>query len=204
MTQPAVLESAAALSSVMDMARGRLTVCTDTVRMRVTDMRGVFSNQEACSTLETEGNPTVYEVNRTQPELGDDSLCYASTIVYPGRVGEEYFMTRGHTHAKGSAPEIYLTVRGEGMMLLQTRDGKIQALSMGMGTILYVPGETAHRIVNVGEEALITFAVYPAAAGIDYEEIQRTGFKRIVHAGPESPDLVPNPNYQSTTEGITS
>ena len=204
MTQPAVLESAAALSSVMDMARGRLTVCTDTVRMRVTDMRGVFSNQEACSTLETEGNPTVYEVNRTEPELGDDSLCYASTIVYPGRVGEEYFMTRGHTHVKGSAPEIYLTVRGEGMMLLQTHDGKIQALSMASGTILYVPGETAHRIVNVAEEALITFAVYPATAGIDYDEIQRTGFSRIVHAGPDGPDLVPNPNYPSTVEGITS
>lgn len=198
MSQSAVLEAAAALSTVMDLSKGRLAVCSVTQRRRLSDMAGVFADEERRRALEAKEDTTVYEVFRTEPEdeQSPSALCYAGTIVYPGRIGDEYFMTRGHTHTNEEAPEVYLTVRGQGMMLLQTSDYRVQALTMSLGTILYVPGATAHRLVNIGQEALVTFAVYPLTAGVNYEPIDLHGFKRIILATPDGPDLVPNPRFR--------
>ena len=194
MRQSEILEAAAALSTVMDVDRGALAVSTESIRTRIADMQGVFSDDAARGALEGDGNPTVFEVYRTEPsEQGVDGLCYASTVVLSGRVGDEFYMTRGHSH--NDAPEIYLTVRGEGMMLLQTPEHQVQALSMARGTVLYVPGSTAHRLVNTGSEPLVTFAVYPPAAGRDYRPVDSHGFKRIVVATDDGPDLVLNPRF---------
>jgi len=48
--------------------------------------------------------------------------------------------------------------------------------------VVYVPGAAAHRLVNTGEEPLVTFAVYPQSAGQDYRLVESHGFKRIVVA----------------------
>jgi glucose-6-phosphate isomerase len=198
MSQAAILDAAAALSTFMDFKKGKLSVCTTSARRRFSDMAGVFADEEKRAEAEADGDATVYEVFATEPteQPQATALCYAATVVYPGRVGEEYFMTRGHTHTNEDAPEIYLTVRGQGMMLLQTEENRVQALAMAPGTILYIPGATAHRIVNVSDELLVTFAVYPLAAGLNYERVASHGFKRIIVATPDGPDLVPNPGFQ--------
>ena len=198
MSQSAVLDAAAALSTIMDLQKGRLAVCSVTQRRRLSEMAGVFADEEKRRASVEKGDSTVYEVHRTEPDdqPPDAALCYAATIVYPGRVGDEYYMTRGHTHANEHAPEVYLTVRGQGMMLLQTTDYQVQALTMTLGTVLYVPGATAHRLVNIGGEALVTFAVYPVAAGLNYAPVEHHGFKRIIVAASDGPDLVPNPRFR--------
>jgi len=198
MSQSALLDAAAALSTMMDMKKGRLAVCSETQRRRLSDMAGVFADEEKRSAAQEHGDATVYEVFRIEPndQPSASALCYATTVVYPGRVGDEYFMTRGHTHNNQDAPEIYLTVRGQGMMLLQTEDYQVQALAMALGTVLYIPGATSHRLVNVGEEALVTFAVYPLTAGLNYAPVELHGFKRIIMATPDGPDLVPNPRFR--------
>jgi len=203
MSQSVLLDAAAALSTMMDLKKGRLAVCTETQRRRLSGMVGVFADEEKRSAAEKNGDATVYEVFRTQPggQSGVNALCYASTAVYPGRIGDEYFMTRGHTHANKEAPEIYLAVRGEGMMLLQTEDEQVRALALASGTILYVPGATAHRLVNTSGEVLITFGVYPLAAGMNYAPVELHGFKRIIVATPDGPDLVPNPRYRPSGTG---
>ena len=43
-------------------------------------------------------NPVLYEVYEIKrPELAGE-LMYGISIVHPGKVGEEYFMTKGHFH----------------------------------------------------------------------------------------------------------
>jgi len=203
MSQSALLDAAAALSTIMDLKKGRLAVCTVTQRRRLSEMAGVFADEEKRRAAETEHDVTVYEVFRTEPDDQPSlsALCYASTVVYPGRIGDEHFMTRGHTHTNEEAPEVYLMVRGHGMMLLQTKDYQVQALTMTPGTVLYVPGATAHRLVNIGDEALVTFAVYALAAGLNYRPLELHGFKRIIVATPDGPDLVPNPRFRLTAAG---
>ena len=203
MGQSALLDAAAALSTIMDLKKGRLAVCTDTHRHRLSDMADLFADEDARAAAETAEDATVYEVYRTEPtdQPPESALCYAATVVSAGRIGDEYYMTRGHAHRNGEAPEIYFGVRGQGMMLLQTDDYQVQALAMTPGTVLYVPGATAHRLANTGDELLVTFAVYPAAAGISYDMVTQHGFKRILVATPSGPDLVPNPRFRSDELG---
>jgi len=42
----------------------------------------------------------------------------------PGRIGNEFFMTRGHIHAKGNRPETYYGESGKGLMLLESPEGQ--------------------------------------------------------------------------------
>lgn len=200
MSQSALLDAAAALSTFLDVHSGRLAVCTSTQRNRVSELVGVFADEEARTALVNDENPVVYEVYRTEPaEQPDSALCYSSTIVYPGRVGDEYHITRGHSHPSIDAPEVYLTIRGEGMLLLQTEDLHVQALALGPGTILYVPGGVIHRLVNTGNESLVVFTVYTVGTIREYEKLPSHGFKRILVASNDGPDLIPNPCFDKAS-----
>jgi len=196
-----LLDAAAALSTVIDTTTGRVGTSTRIIRYRLSDMDHYFVDEPARSEAEEAENRTVYEMHLTEP---DDSrpnvaLAYSSTIVYPGQIGGEYFMTRGHAHDDPAATEVYLTIRGEGMMFLQTTDYQVQALALGKGTVLYVPGTAMHRIVNTGNEPLIAFAVYPKDHQEHFVAAARSTFKRIVVATPEGPDLAVNPKFDGPT-----
>jgi glucose-6-phosphate isomerase len=105
-------------------------------------------------------------------------------------------MTKGHFHATRDRAEIYLTLAGQGRLLMATEDGRTQVEAMGPGTVNYVPGWWAHRSVNVGDEPLVFFAVYPGDAGYDYGTIEEQGFPSLIVAGPGGPEVVPNPRYR--------
>ena len=42
------------------------------------------------------------------------------TRMEPGKVGDEYYMTRGHIHARPNRPEMYYGESGVGVMLLES------------------------------------------------------------------------------------
>ena len=197
MNQSPLLDAAAALSTVMDFAKGRMAVCTRVHRMKIGDMKDFFTDEEAQQEASGKGNATVYEVHMTEPADGNShsALCYSSVIVYPGRVGEEYYMTRGHAHPSPEGTEVYLTIGGQGMMLLQTQQNQVQALSMSEGTVLYVPGTAYHRVVNIGDEPLIVFTVYPMTNAHGQLLAHRHTFRRIIKASKDGPDLAVNPAY---------
>ena len=96
-------------------------------------------------------------------------------------------MTKGHFHVDVGAPEIYFTVGGRGLLLMQTHDGQIQTHEMEPGSVSFIPGEWAHRTINTGDEPLIFFAVWPVTAGHDYESIAESGFLRRVLNGDDGP-----------------
>lgn len=196
MRQSAVLDTAAALSTLMDPQSGVLAVCTERIKVHVSDMIGEFADEETRSAVHNGGDPAVYEYYATEPGTQPDgALCYASTVVRSGKIGAEYYMTRTR-HPRGSgSPEVFYTVSGEGMMLLQTEEGQIQALAMTPGTVLYVPGDAFHRLVNTGEESLIVFSVYPKNTTEESQPVRDCVFRRIVVASESGPDLVPNPSF---------
>jgi len=106
---------------------------------------------------------------------------YCISTLQPGRVGDEYFMTKGHHHSVPNTAEIYLALRGEGFMLMKTPEGECIAEPMHRGRMIYVPPYWGHRSVNTGAEPLIPFCSYPAEAGHNYSDIETEGFpKRIV------------------------
>lgn len=63
------------------------------------DLRGVFHNCEAYEQMSPD--TLLYEVTCHLPveEGTPGGLYFGITRIYPGKVGDEYFMTKGHFHA---------------------------------------------------------------------------------------------------------
>lgn len=127
------------------------------------------------------GNPLVYSVSSVEPAHGDGQLHYGLGKLMPGKVGSEYYFTLGHFHAHRPAAEIYIGISGEGLMLLQHETtGKTQVQPLKCNTVVYVPGHTAHRTINIGTKPLIYLGVYPAQAGHDYGIIAKKNFNKVI------------------------
>jgi glucose-6-phosphate isomerase len=151
------------------------------------ELDGIFEDGPAYAALE----PTtlVYSVSSVFPvEQGKDGgLFFGSTSIQPGLVGSEYFMTRGHFHSKLDTAEFYWGIGGEGVLLLMSEDRSIRAERMGPGSLHYIPGRVAHRVVNTRGEVLTFGACWPSDAGHDYESIRCEGFSARVRRGPDGP-----------------
>ncbi|MGL6193654.1 MAG: glucose-6-phosphate isomerase family protein, partial [Thermoguttaceae bacterium] len=123
----------------------------------------------------------IYKVYEKQMPHLPGELQWCMSVTLPGKVGREYYMTKGHFHAIRNTAELYLCVRGEGFMLMETESGETVAEPMVPNRCVYVPAYWAHRSVNTGNEPLISYCVYPGDAGHDYGSIETAGFrKRIV------------------------
>jgi glucose-6-phosphate isomerase len=84
----------------------------------------------------------------------------------PGKIGDEYFLTKGHLHAWRPAAEFYFGLSGEGVMLLEDEaTGESRLVPLRPHHAVYVPGHTAHRTVNTGAVPLTYLGVYPARPG---------------------------------------
>jgi glucose-6-phosphate isomerase len=142
----------------------------------VGDLAGVFADEDARAALP--GAALVYttEIAVTGPEDAADGLLAGTTMLMPGLVGDEYFMTRGHFHARRSRPEFYWCLRGEGFLILMDEERRCSLEPMWPGSAHYVPGHTAHRTVNTGRDILSFTACWPADAGHDYASIASHGF----------------------------
>jgi glucose-6-phosphate isomerase len=178
----------AALS--LDLASGYLER-SDRSERRVSDLRGYYRDVDAEARLIAAGDPLLYTVYEQATPEQNGQLRYGTTIIQPGRVGDEYFMTRGHYHARAEAGEVYLVLRGEGRLVLDRRDGPGEVVELHPGTVAYTPPGYAHRTVNVGDEPFVFLAVWPADAGHDYETIRDHGFGLRVVARDGSPTAVP-------------
>ncbi|MBZ0302488.1 MAG: glucose-6-phosphate isomerase [Anaerolineae bacterium] len=162
---------------------------------RLSDLSGCFADSDAENALSA-ANPIIYEVyEATQNPEVVGHLRYSTTVIRPGKVGDEYHMTRGHYHALGDRCELYYGLMGEGYLLLQTPEGEINAQRLTPGAMAYTPPYWGHRSVNTGKDNLVLLAVYPADAGYDYRTIADQGFAALVVERDGKPEIVPNPRF---------
>ena len=124
----------------------------------------------------------VYEFHDLGLPESEGAIAFGTSIIYAGKVGDEYFMTKGHFHTILATSEVYYCLRGHGYMLMENPEGDWEARELTPGCALYVPERYAHRSINVGSDApLITFFAFRADAGHNYGAIETKGFrKRIV------------------------
>jgi glucose-6-phosphate isomerase, archaeal len=148
-------------------------------RRSLADLEGIFADGAAYDRELARGNPCVYWVSSVETGHGEGQLHYGLGVLMPGKVGQEYYMTKGHLHAWRPAAEVYLGLRGHGLMLLEA-EGESRVLPLEPHGVVYVPGDTAHRTINRGSEPLIYLGVYPAAAGHDYSVIAERNFRKVV------------------------
>jgi glucose-6-phosphate isomerase len=165
------------------------------VERRLSDLREYFSNRRIVEEVLSRGeDPLIYTVYEV-PRGARGELDVGCTIIYPGKIGKEYYFTKGHFHAKDSTSEIYIGMRGVGKILMQDRRGRTRVLEIEPNVLVYIPPGFAHRSINTGDTELVFLAIYPSDAGHDYDTIRRTGFAKIVIEEDGKPILVDNPNY---------
>ncbi len=163
---------------------------------RLSDMRHAFADTEAVSRLmAAEGDRLIYEFYAADVPEEAGQVFYGTTIIYPGRVGNEFHMTKGHFHRQRDRAEVYLGLAGDGYLVLQTEDGAVRGVPMNAGTVAYVPPMWAHRTANVGDTPFVFFAAWPGDAGHDYGTIEETGFARLLVEQNGQAILIDNPRY---------
>lgn len=162
----------------VDLAEGVLAGAGGRYEKRLSELAGLYEDEAAFAALLASGDPVVYEVTDFRPSARAGDLIFGVTRMAPGRVGREFFLTRGHLHARADRPEIYHGQRGRGLMLLESPSGETRALEIGPCTVVYVPPFWIHRSVNLGGDDLVMSFCYPADAGQDYAIIARAGGMR--------------------------
>jgi glucose-6-phosphate isomerase len=166
------------------------------ITRRLSALKGQCMDQAAYEAMLAQEDRLVYEVYEVlRPEVAGEILMGVS-IVHPGKVGREYFMTKGHFHTVIDTAEVYYCLRGEGFMVMETPEGDTCVEPLRPGSVLYVPPRWAHRSVCTSRlEDLVTFFAYPANAGHDYGTIEQLGFRKLVVEGEHGPEIIDNPRY---------
>jgi glucose-6-phosphate isomerase len=170
--------------------------CDNHIQRRLSSMKGQYLDQEAYRAMLEQEDTLLYEVYEIKrPEVAGE-LLHGVSIVHPGKVGDEYFMTKGHFHTVLETSEIYHCLKGRGMVVMETPEGDWAAEELHPGKVLYVPPGWAHRSVNTSlEEDLATFFVYPGNAGHDYRTIEQKGFRKLVVHHDNSTQIIDNPRW---------
>jgi glucose-6-phosphate isomerase len=161
---------------VMDLAAGSLSPEGPTVVRRLSDLEGLFRDQEAWRRDLAEDDRVVYQVSSSPVPEAAREVAQSITTILPGACGGEFWMTKGHQHPNHQG-EIYLGVAGVGGLLMF--DGTdTRWLDMAPGVIAYIPPGWAHRSINVGNAPYSFLAVYPGGAGHDYGWVLEHGMGR--------------------------
>ena len=165
-------------------------------RRCLSQMKNMYLDQEAVTAILEKDDPVIYEFYELGcPERTGD-LLFGTTILYPGTVGEEYYMTKGHFHTILDSAEVYYTLNGEGIMILENPEGDTRECPLRKGEALYVPRRYAHRSVNTGDKPLVMYFTFQADAGHDYGTIETKGYRKIVLEKDGRPVIIDNPRWK--------
>ena len=167
------------------------------ITRRLSAMQGQYLDQGAYQALLTKEDRLLYEVYEIRRPETAGELLHGLSILHPGRVGREYFMTKGHYHTVLETAELYLCLRGQGYMVMETPEGAWAVERLYPQRILYVPPRWAHRSVNTSpDQDLVTFFVYPGNSGHNYGAIEQQGFRKLVVEENGLPAILDNPRWQ--------
>ena len=162
----------------------------------VSNMVSQFNDRAAAEAIVRGGDQLLYEFYELSqiPETAGD-LKFGTSILYPGKVGDEYFMTKGHFHTILDTGEVYYTLSGRGAMLMETPEGETSLVEMTPGSAVYVPPRWAHRTINTGGEPMVSFFVFRSDAGHDYGTIEQKGYRKLVVERDGKPVMIDNPRW---------
>jgi len=165
------------------------------IKRYLSDMEGQYVDGNAYMKMIKKDNNLLYEVyEKLVPEKSGE-LIQGLSIVRPGKIGKEYYMTKGHFHSILDTAELYLCLKGKGLMVMETPEGDWAVEELVPNKALYVPGRWAHRSVNTSNTNLVTLFVYPADAGHNYATIKEKGFRKIIIEEKGKPTIVDNPKW---------
>jgi glucose-6-phosphate isomerase len=163
---------------------------------RLSNMKGMYADIKAFSEMVNNHDPLVYEFYELGAPSDPGDIAFGTSIVYPGKVGNEYFMTKGHFHSILNTAEVYFCLSGQGVMLMETPEGEWNVEEFTPGSAVYCPKRYAHRSINTGNVPLVTFFAFRADAGHDYGSIESRGFRKLLIESNGNPMIIDNPHWK--------
>ena len=168
-------------------------------------MAEVYRDADAYAAAVAEHGPDrqVYRVQNQLYGVREGELTIGTSCLLPGKYGREYAATRGHLHTIAGRAELYYCLSGRGVMLLETLDGRCEAIELHPGDAVNVPGHWVHRSVNVGDVPFVTLFTYASDAGQDYGVIAEAGGMKtlVVDDGNGAWTTEPNPDHRGYRSG---
>lgn len=168
------------------------------IKRMLSTMEGMYLDNEKLKEMLKDGDIVIYEFyNMGLPEDSGE-LAFGTTILYPGKIGEEYYFTKGHFHSILETTEIYYCIKGNGYLLMESPEGDVELQELKPGVSVYVPKRYAHRSINISDkEPLISFFAYRADGGHDYKIIETKGFRKLIVERNGKPELIDNPKWKA-------
>jgi glucose-6-phosphate isomerase len=192
-----MIENKKSSAIIFNLEDGISPDCESTKRM-LSAMEGMYLNNAKFKEMINKKDLLVYEFYELGIPENPGELAYGTTILYPGKVDNEYFMTKGHFHSKIDIAEIYYCIRGHGYLLMENPEGDVELQEMTPGVSVYVPPRFAHRSINISNtEPFIMFFVFRADAGHDYKTIETKGFRKLIIEKDGKPEVIDNPKWKS-------
>ncbi|MBO4770879.1 MAG: cupin domain-containing protein [Clostridia bacterium] len=179
-----------------DFVSGLSEKAESTKRM-LSQMKGMFADDEAYEKELSEGDRMVYEFYELGCPEEAGNLAFGTSITYPGKVGNEYHMTKGHFHTILETAEVYYCLSGEGYMMMENPEGDVRVAKLTPGEALYVPERYAHRSINTGDTPLVTFFVFRGDAGHNYGTIETKGYRKLIVEEDGAPAVIDNPKWKA-------
>lgn len=118
----------------------------------------------------------IYEQYLMESSPEEGHLNWGHLTVFPGRVGDEYFCTRGYFHQNPSTEQYYLCMAGYGLIMYMNREGDCWCEELEEGSLHHTPAGVARRIIYLSDEPLMLSTCKPANAGEDYDSIAENPF----------------------------
>ena len=166
------------------------------LKRTLSSLKGQFLDEQAYRARLDAGDALVYEVYEIKGSEVVGEFLMGVTVIHPGKVGNEFYMTKGHFHTVRETAEIYYCMKGEGFMVMETAEGKTAVEPLTPGKVLYVAPCWAHRSVCTSrQEDLVMFFAYPGNAGHDYATIEKQGFRKLVVEGENGLEIIDNPRW---------
>ncbi|MBV9491852.1 MAG: glucose-6-phosphate isomerase [Verrucomicrobia bacterium] len=160
---------------------GVIPEATAHYQKRLSDLRGLFLDPDALEQrIREENDPICYENYGVSYSQAEGDIFFGTTVIYPGKVGLEYHLTRGHYHRKRHHAETYQALSGHGLVLFEREDGTTCTAELAPGKVTYVAPFWAHRSVNTSGVPLVFLWTCSIEAGHDYEGLGGRGMRQVV------------------------
>ena len=178
------------MKAFIDLANGNISGDVSESVRKLKDLKGIFADEAAFAAMDPETVAYRVQMHDAEKNGVEGGLLFGTSYVMPGKVGDEYFMTKGHYHAKRDTAEYYFCISGKGALILMREDGTCWMEEMERGTLHYIEKSVAHRLANTGDEVLAVGCIWGSDIGHDYETIAKYGFTKRLKEVDGKPQLV--------------
>ena len=105
------------------LSEGILSQYDNHITRTLSSMRGQYADEQAYEAMLAQEDTELYEVYEIVRPHVSGELLHGLSVVHPGMVGDEYFMTKGHFHTVLETAEVYHCLKGKGMIVMETPEG---------------------------------------------------------------------------------